>query len=125
MSSEYVREYSFFPIPPLYWGAEYAAGTAEPLPHHTGNLEAGEIIRDGSLDVCHWIVNNALDVVSRIFGGIDHPNPSSRIGLVDLSLSSELAKWKAERQRLEGRVPPSKGKEVTELVGCSEWPLPC
>lgn len=130
ISSDYMQRFTSIPLAPIFWGAEYEAGNARPFPPHTGNVEVGELIGDGSVEASDKLVDQALDSISSIFTSIDNPDPKSRIGLVDLHMCPELARWKDERQR-QGRVLPHKGKglarttdKVVELLECAEWPEP-
>ncbi|KUI56285.1 hypothetical protein VP1G_03647 [Cytospora mali] len=130
VSSAYMQKFSSFPIPPLFWGAEHEAGKSKTFPQAVGNIEASELIGDGSLDACNKLVDDALDAIAQLFNSIDKPDPTSQLRVVDLRMSPELARWKEERQK-QGRILPAKGKGLTrttdkviELMDISQWPEP-
>lgn len=65
--------------------------------------------------------------MTKIYNSIDHPDPDSRTGFVNLSLSPEVLEWKQK----QGRLLPAKGNgilrapdKVIDLVNGQDWPLP-
>lgn len=130
VSSAYMQKYSSVPVGPFLWGAAHASAEIRPFPSHSGNVEAGKLIGDGSVDGCNKVVDEALTALNRIFDSIDYPDTDSRIGAVKLRLSSEMSEWKRKQQG-QGRVLPAKGKgiqrasdKVIDLVNGQDWPSP-
>lgn len=130
VSPTYMQKYTTIPIPPYFWGAEHAAGKTRPVPPQTGNIEAGVLIGDGSIEAINQLVKRAIAAVEAVFRTIEHPDPTSRIGIVELRLSPELAQWKRQRQS-EGRVLPCKGhglarptEKSIDFLGATAWPTP-
>ena len=130
VSSAYMQKHSSIPVGPFFWGAEHASGKTKPFPSHSRNVEAGELVGDGGVTACSRVVDEALTAITRIFNSIDHPGSDSRLGLVKLRLSPEIAQWKRKQQE-RGRVLPGKGQglrraadNIIDSVNGQDWPPP-
>ncbi|EQL02255.1 hypothetical protein OCS_02039 [Ophiocordyceps sinensis CO18] len=129
-SIDYMLSHSSIPIASYFWGEESWDKFAQSLPKHSGNVEAGKLIGNGSYEELEALVDEALAAIAHIYGSIEDPGTKSSVGLVDLRLSEDLQHWKRE-QHEAGRVLSSKGfglkrttDRVIQLLGAEKWPAP-
>ncbi|KAJ7448691.1 hypothetical protein B0H11DRAFT_340746 [Mycena galericulata] len=125
-------------LPPYFWGEACGDSTSADLLRHSGNVEARELIGDGSLVSLERLVDDATRTVSEVFAALleepiatDQHAPGARTNTITtLRLSPALEAWRAA-QLAAGRVLPAKGHGLQRVpnaviahLGADGWPAP-
>lgn len=129
-SSKYMARYSSIPIATYFWGEKSHEQYAKSLPTHSGNVEAGSLIGDGTYEDVERLVSEALRMIAHIYDTAELSAPQEATELAAIRLSEDLQTWKRQ-QHQAGRALPRKGfglkrtpQSMLKSLGAEHWPLP-